>query len=157
MSSRRPSSQAARSLSRKPLSKEMLLPLPPSAAQTVALSNHLTFAACRAGAGSAYLFNELIQLVYGTFFVQDAGYGNTDVIIYARAEAALERGLERAEVERRWNLEAADLPLFEALLQQADRQLASAPSYVHVAARDRLKRFAASGRASPLMSTAARH
>ncbi|SAL00861.1 Fis family transcriptional regulator [Caballeronia pedi] len=135
----------------------MLLPLPPSAAQTVALSNHLTFAACRAGAGSAYLFNELIQLVYGTFFVQDAGYGNTDVIIYARAEAALERGLERAEVERRWNLEAADLPLFEALLQQADRQLASAPSYVHVAARDRLKRFAASGRASPLMSTAARH
>jgi hypothetical protein len=55
------------------------------------------------------------------------------------------------------NLEAADLPLFEALLQQADRQLASAPRYVHVAARHRLKRFAASGRASPLMSTAARH
>jgi hypothetical protein len=65
--------------------------------------------------------------------------------------------LERAEVERRWNLEAADLPLFEALLQQADRQLASAPRYVHVAARDRLKRFATSGRASPLPSTAARH
>jgi hypothetical protein len=114
-------------LSRKPLSKELLLPLPPSAAQTVALSNHLTFAACRAGAGSAYLFNELIQLVCVTFFVQDAGYGDTDVVIYARAEAALERGLERAEVERRWNLEAADLPLFEAVLQQADRQLAGAP------------------------------
>ena len=89
--------------------------------------------------------------------MQDAGYGNTDVVIYARAEAALERGLERAEVERRWKLEAADLPLFEAVLQQADRQLASAPRYVHVAARHRLKRFAASGRASPLMSTAARH
>jgi hypothetical protein len=43
--------------------------------------------------------------------------------------------------------------LFEALLQQADRQLASAPRYVHIAARDRLKRFAASGRASPLLST----
>jgi hypothetical protein len=86
-----------------------------------------------------------------------AGYGNTDVIIYARAEAALERGLQRAEVERRWAFEAADLPSFEAVLQQADRQLASAPRYVHVAARDRLKRFAASGRASPLMSTAARH
>jgi hypothetical protein len=157
MSSRRPSSQSARSLWRKPLSKEMLLPLPSSAAQTVALSNHLTFAACRAGAGSAYLFNELIQLVYVTFFVQDAGYGDADVNIYARAEAALERCLQRAEVERRWAFEAADLPLFEAVLQQADRQLSSAPRYVHVAARDRLKRFAASGRASPLSSTAARH
>ena len=135
----------------------MLLPLPSSAAQTVALSNHLTFAACRAGAGSAYLFNELIQLVYVTFFVQDAGYGDADVNIYARAEAALERCLQRAEVERRWAFEAADLPLFEAVLQQADRQLSSAPRYVHVAARDRLKRFAASGRASPLRSTAARH
>ncbi|WP_061160203.1 hypothetical protein [Caballeronia temeraria] len=135
----------------------MLLPLPSSAVQTVALSNHLTFAACRAGAGSAHLFNELIQLVYGTFFVQDAGYGDTDVIIYARAEAALERGLQRAEDERLWALEAADLPMFEAVLQQADRQLASAPRYVHVGARDRLKRFAASGRASPLMSTASRH
>ena len=101
MSSRRPSSQSARSLWRKPLSKEMLLPLPSSAAQTVALSNHLTFAACRAGAGSAYLFNELIQLVYVTFFVQDAGYGNTDVVIYARAETALEHSLKRAEIERR--------------------------------------------------------
>jgi hypothetical protein len=125
MSSRRPFSQAARSLWRKPLSKEMLLPLPPSAAQTVALSNHLTFAACLAGGGSAYLFNELIQLVYGTFFVQDAGYGNTDVIVYARAEAALERGLQLADAERLWTLEAADLTLFQAVLQQADRRLVS--------------------------------
>ncbi|MDR5734036.1 hypothetical protein QCE47_17135 [Caballeronia sp. LZ025] len=135
----------------------MLLPLPPSAAQTVALSNHLTFAACRDGAGSAYLFNELIQLVYVTFFVQDAGYGDTDVLAYARAESALERGLQRAETERIWALDPADLPLFEAVLREADRQLAAAPRYAHVGARERLKRFATSGRTSPLTSAAARH
>ncbi|MFM0052494.1 hypothetical protein [Caballeronia grimmiae] len=135
----------------------MLLPLPSSAAQTVALSNHLTFAACRAGAGSAYLFNELIQLVYVTFFVQDAEYGETDVMVYARAEAALERGLERAEIERVWALDLADLPWFEAVLQEADRQLAAAPRYVHVGARERLKRFATSGRASPLSSAVSHH
>ncbi|MDR5776284.1 MULTISPECIES: hypothetical protein [unclassified Caballeronia] len=117
----------------------------------------MTFAACQSGAGSACLFNELVQLLYVTFFVQDAGYGDTDLIIYARAEAALERGLQRAEVERLWELEAAELPLFQAVLQQADRQLASAPKYVHADARDRLKRFAASGRASPLRSAASRH
>lgn len=154
MSSRRSRSQPSRSLARKPFSKEMLLPLPPSAAQTVALSNHLTFAACRAGAGSAFLFNELIYLLYVTFFVQDAGYGDTDVIVYGRAEAALERGLQRAEAKRIWTLETADWPLFEAVLRKADRQLAGAPRYAQIAARERLKRFVASGRASPLPSDA---
>ena len=157
MSSRRSRSQPSRSLARKPFSKEMLLPLPPSAAQTVALSNHLTFAACRAGAGSAFLFNELIYLLYVTFFVQDAGYGDTDVIVYGRAEAALERGLQRAETERIWALETTDWPLFEEVLQEADRQLAGAPRYAHIAARERLKRFVASGRASPLPSDASCH
>jgi hypothetical protein len=105
----------------------MLPPLPPSAAQTVALSNHLTFAACRAGAGSAFPFNELIYLLCVTFFVQDAGYGDTDVIVYGRAEAALERGQQRAAAEGIWALETTDWPLFEAVLQEADRQLAGAP------------------------------
>lgn len=157
MSYRNPRSQVSRSPSRKPLSKEMLLPLPLSAARTVALSNHLTFAACRAGAGSAYLVNGLIELVYVTYFVQDAGYGETEVIIYGRAEAALERCLQRAQTERVWTIGAAELPLFEAVLQEADRQLAVAPRYVHYEARERLKRFAASGRGSPLMSAAPGH
>jgi len=154
MSYRNPRSQVARSPSRKPLSKEMLLPLPLSAARTVALSNHLTFAACRAGAGSAYLVNGLIELGYGTYFVQDAGHGETDVTIYGRAEAALERCLPRAETERIWTVDAAELPLFQAVLQEADRQLAGAPRYVHLEAREKLERFAASGRGSPLMSAA---
>ncbi|BBU33491.1 hypothetical protein BTHE68_72250 (plasmid) [Burkholderia sp. THE68] len=93
-------------------------------------------------------------MLYVTFFVQDAGYGETDLLVYGRAEAALERGLQRAEAERVWTLETADWPLFEAVLQEADRQLAGAPRYAHIAARERLKRFAASGRASPLPSDA---
>lgn len=99
----------------------MLLPLPPIAAQTVALANHLSFAACRDGAGTAYLFNELIRLVYVTFYVQDAGFGDTDLIVYARAEAALERSLQRAERERIWTLDPGDLPLLEAVLRESDR------------------------------------
>ena len=37
-----------------------------------------------------------------TFYVQDAGYGDTDLIMYMHAEAALERCLERAERESVW-------------------------------------------------------
>jgi hypothetical protein len=108
------------------------------------------FVACRDGAGTAYLFNELIRLVYVTFYVQDAGFGDTDPLVYARAEAALERSLQRAENERVWVLDSSDLPLFEAVLRESDRQLASAPRYAHLDARERLERFAVSGRPSPL-------
>jgi hypothetical protein len=131
----------------------MLLPMPECAAREIALVNHLSFAACRSGAGSAYLFNELIRLVYLSFYVQDAGFGDTDLMIYARVEAAIERSLERAESGRAWMLDADDLPLFEAVLRESDRQLVHAPRHIHIGARERLERFATSGRASPLRAT----
>jgi hypothetical protein len=150
MATRHSTSRTSRSPSRKHLSKELLLPLSAAAAQTIALANHMGFVACRDGAGTAYLFNELIRLVYVTFYVQDAGFGDTDPLVYARAEAALERSLQRAENERVWVLDSSDLPLFEAVLRESDRQLASAPRYAHLDARERLERFAVSGRPSPL-------
>ena len=131
----------------------MLLPMPECAAREISLVNHLSFVACRSGAGSAYLFNELIRLVYLSFYVQDAGFGDTDLMIYARVEAAIERSLERAESGRAWMLDAEDLPLFEAVLRESDRQLAHAPRHVHIGARERLERFAISGRVSPLRAT----
>ncbi|WP_250517712.1 hypothetical protein [Caballeronia sp. INDeC2] len=131
----------------------MLLPMPECAAREISLVNHLSFVACRSGAGSAHLFNELIQLVYLSFYVQDAGFGDTDLMIYARVEAAIERTLERAESGRAWMLDAEDLPLFEAVLRESDRQLALAPRHVHIGACERLERFATSGRTSPLRAT----
>jgi hypothetical protein len=122
----------------------------------MALANHLSFVACRDGAGTAYLFNELIRLVYITFYVQDAGFGDTDLIVYAQAEGALERSMQHAESERVWRLDSSHLPLFEAVLRESDRQLASAPRHAHLGARERLDRFALTGRRSPL-PTAVRH
>jgi hypothetical protein len=132
----------------------MLLPLQESAAREVSLAQHLTWVACKGKAGSAHLINELVRLVYLTYYVQDAGYGDTDPVVYARAEAALERCLKRAERERIWRLEPDDAPLFEAILRQADSQLEWAPRYVHVDARERLERFTISGRPSPLAGAA---
>src|SRR5215469_5178305 len=97
MPSRRPASRTSRAPSRKPLTKAMLLPMPESAAREISLVNHWTFVACRSGAGSAYLFNDLIRMVYLAYYVQDAGFGDTDLTIYARAEAAMERVLQRRE------------------------------------------------------------
>jgi hypothetical protein len=62
--------------------------------------------------------------------VDRASYGDTDLMVYTRAEAALERCLDRAEQESVWRFEPKDAPLFEAILRQGYRQLDSVPSYV---------------------------
>lgn len=49
----------------------MLPPLPATSACEVCLANHPTFAARRSDCG-AHLVNELIRLVYVTFYVQSA-------------------------------------------------------------------------------------
>ncbi|SAK89455.1 Fis family transcriptional regulator [Caballeronia catudaia] len=139
---------------RGPLSKAMLLPLQESAACEVSLAQHLTWVACKRKSGSAYPINELVRLVHLTYYVQDGGYGDTDPVVYARAEDALERCLKRAERERIWRLGPDDAPLFEAILCQADSQLERALRYMHVDARERLERFAVSGRQSPLAGAA---
>jgi len=155
MSTRHANRKSTRSPARKPLAKEMLLPLPESASRELALANHLTFVACKGSAGSAYLVNELIRMVYLTFYIQDAGYGDTDLIVYARAESALERCLTRAERDGAWQLDAHDASLFEAILRQADWQLDRAPCHCLIDARERLERFARSSRQSPLPAAAA--
>ena len=157
MSTRHANRKAERSPSRKShgsLSKAMLLPLPAGAVREASLARHLSWAACKNEAGSAYLVNELVRLVYLTYYVQDAGYGETDIRVYVQAEAALERCLDRAERESVWRFEPDDVPLFEAILRQGDRQLDGMPSYVYMDACERLDRFTLSGRRSPLPSAA---
>jgi hypothetical protein len=157
MSTRHASRKSIRSSARKShgsLSKALLLPLPESAVREASLARHLSWAACKKEAGSAYLVNEMVRLVYLTFYVQDAGYGDTDLRVYVQAEAALERCLERAERESVWRFEPDDAPLFEAILRQGDRQLDGVPTYVYMDACERLDRFAVSGRRSPLPSAA---
>ncbi|HDR8949537.1 MULTISPECIES: hypothetical protein [Burkholderia] len=130
----------------------MLLPLSARAARDLSLANHLTFVACKQGAGNPYLLNELIRFVYLTFYVQEAGYGDTALIVYSRAEAALERCMTRAERDGVCQLDADDSPHFEAVLCQADRQIECAPLHYLIEARERLERFARSSRQSPLPS-----
>ena len=48
-----------------------------------------------------------------------------------------------------WRFDPEDVPLFEALLRQWDRQLDGVPSYVYVDACERVDWFTLSGRRSP--------
>lgn len=128
----------------------MLLPLARSSAAEVSLANHLALVACKGSGGSAYLVNELVRLVYVTYYVQEAGYGETDLLAYSRAEAALNRCHSRAETAGIWRIDPPDVPLFEEILRQADRQLERVPCHHLLDARERVEKFARSSLRSPL-------
>jgi hypothetical protein len=49
---------------RKPLSKSLLLPMPPQSARDMSLAHHLALAACRGHSGNRHQINELVRSVY---------------------------------------------------------------------------------------------
>jgi hypothetical protein len=72
-----------------------------------------------------------------TFYVQDAGYGDTDLIMYMHAEAALERCLERVSVKACGALSRKPWPLYEELKAAAEGGESNSSHEVSVADRRR--------------------
>jgi hypothetical protein len=128
----------------------MLLPLPQASAPESSLANHLAPAACRSEAGNKGLLNELARVVYLTYFMQQVGFGTANPKLNARAEAALERSIARAECEKVCRVDADDAPLLEEVLRLHDEQLSTAAVRFIVEAQERLRQFIRSGSPSPL-------
>ncbi|WP_322045607.1 hypothetical protein [Paraburkholderia sp. J67] len=125
-------------------------PLDEKTATEMALAHHLTFAACRSWAGTTRLVSELVRMVYLTFYVQCAGYGDTDVARFADAEAALENCILRAGEDDACRITPVECALVEPILRQADRQLFLAPRRALIDAYKRLDRFLRTSCDSPL-------
>ncbi|KVM16629.1 hypothetical protein WL05_28310 [Burkholderia ubonensis] len=61
----------ARPSRRKPLTREMLLPLPVSKVRALSLENHLALAAMRSGSGNVDQMSCLLKVVYLAWFLLD--------------------------------------------------------------------------------------
>jgi hypothetical protein len=129
-------------------------PLDQKTATEMALAHHLTFAACKGWAGTTRLVSELVRMVYLTFYVQCAGYGDTDIAQFADAEAALEKCILRAGEDEACRIAPNECALVEPILRQADTQLFLAPRLALIDAYKRLDRFLRSSNESPLPQTA---
>ena len=128
----------------------MQLPLDENTATEMALANHLTFAACKGWAGTTRLVSELVRMVYLTFYVQSAGYGDTEVERFTDAEAALENCILRAGEDAACQISSDECVLVEPILRQADRQLILAPRLALIEAYKRLDHFLRTSSESPL-------
>lgn len=133
------------------MSKAMLLPLSSDSVRELSLAHHLALWACLGNAGNSNLLHEVFRVVYLTYFLQEAGFGNADLDLYRRAEASLLRSLRRAERERVWRIDGQDATVFEEIVRLSDQQLSTAAMRFIVNARERLERFIRGEDRSPFL------
>ncbi|CAE6862706.1 hypothetical protein R75465_07753 [Paraburkholderia aspalathi] len=141
---------ASRKGGRKPLTKEMLLPLPVAKVRAMSLENHLALVAMHNGNGNDNQMSCLLKVVYLAYFLHDGEPGQTGIEVFRAAEAVLERSVTRAENRLGWSLPDDDHALFQGILALHDRQLDAVPAHLFTAAWERLQRFANSDAQSPL-------
>lgn len=121
-----------------------------ASASEQSLAHHLALVACRSGHGNGYLVNELMRVVYLSWFLQRAGYGACPIEQFRIAEYAVEATLAHAQESGEWQLPAETIVDFEALLALYDAQLARAPLHEVLAAEQKLRAFLAGTSSSPI-------
>ncbi|WP_081085629.1 hypothetical protein [Burkholderia stagnalis] len=147
------SRSSARPSRRKPLTREMLLPLPVSKVRALSLENHLALVAMRTGSGNVDQMSCLLKVVYLSFFLLDDPVPDR-IQVFRDAEAALERSSARAERKEGWTLPDDECAAIEQVLVLHDHQLASLASHRYTSAWTRLTQFVASPKQSPLPARA---
>ncbi|WP_232490703.1 hypothetical protein [Burkholderia ubonensis] len=139
----------ARPSRRKPLTREMLLPLPVSKVRALSLENHLALAAMRTGSGNVDQMSCLLKVVYLAWFLLDDP-ATEHAQVFRDAEAALERSSTRAQRREGWILPEDDCTAIEQILVLHDDQLAPLASHRYTSAWTSLTQFVASPKQSPL-------
>ena len=120
---------AARKPARKPLTKDVLLPLPVTTVRALSLEYHPALAAIRSGQGSMEVVIKLVRVLYLTWFIHDGARERPDAEVFREAEAALARTAKRAEQHQEWMLPDPDHRVLGDILALHDQQLASLPSH----------------------------
>ncbi|MFA8356947.1 hypothetical protein ACEPT7_03500 [Burkholderia ubonensis] len=144
------SRKSARRSGHRPLSKEMLLPLPLARTRALSLEHHLALATIAKGHANVDLMVCLLKAVYTAFYLRNETPATADDAEFQRAEAALARCIARAERGETWVMLDRDKAVIERILVLHDEQLASIPTHRYLTALDKLNRFVAEGLQSPI-------
>ncbi|KAA1014367.1 hypothetical protein FVF58_05775 [Paraburkholderia panacisoli] len=120
----------------------------------ISLANHLALAVCRKGQGNVHLINELNRVVYLTYYLQEAGFGDAPVDLYRRAEAALDQAADRSQRDGVGQVSAEAASMLEEILAIHDQQLTAAAIRHVIEANARFSRFIKSDFRSPISKDA---
>ncbi|MGF6604970.1 hypothetical protein P3T23_009726 [Paraburkholderia sp. GAS448] len=135
---------------RKPLTKDMLLPLSAARVRALSLEYHLALAAIRGGHGSEEVVIKLVRVLYLTWFIHDGARGRPDAEVFREAEAALSRSAMHAQQHQQWMLPDPDHRVLGDILALHDQQLALLPSHRYTEAWERARRFVLGDTLSPI-------
>jgi hypothetical protein len=147
--SRSSSRRATQKPARKPLTREMLLPLPVAKVRSMSLEHHLALAAMRTGNGNVDQMSCLLKAVYLAYFLREATRDHCGMQAFRASEAALECSAIRVQMGHKWMLPEEDQSELAGVLAVHDRQLLSVSAHQFSAARERLQRFLDSEARSP--------
>ncbi|WP_175817959.1 hypothetical protein [Burkholderia diffusa] len=141
---------STRRAGRRPLTKDMLLPMPVARTRALSLEHHLALVTIAQGRGNIDLVVCLLKAVYMAFYLHGGTPADADNRAIQRAEAALERCTGSAERGETWTMFDADKAAIERVLLLHDEQLATTPTHRYLDALDKLNRFALEGLKSPI-------
>ncbi|HDR9511642.1 hypothetical protein C5615_35600 [Burkholderia cepacia] len=127
----------------------------PIKVRSLSLENHLALSTIRAGRGDLDQICCLIRVVYLAYFMRGATAASGDLAPYRRAEAALDACIKRIEHDQPCLLLGQAQAVVERVLVLHDEQLAAVPKFRYLEAWERLHRFVASAKASPIPASPA--
>ncbi|MBR7958857.1 hypothetical protein KDW41_00130 [Burkholderia vietnamiensis] len=136
--------------SKKPLSKDMLLPLPAAVTRKKSLEHHLALASLQNGSGTADTISKVFQTIYLAYFVHEATVGRHDLDKFRMAEAAVVECAVAAKKTGAFEIPASGRASVEHILLMHDQQLANVPAHVIATAHVRLAQFIATEKLSPI-------
>jgi hypothetical protein len=144
------SRHSSRKPARKPLTRDMLLPLPASTVRAAALENHLALVAMRTGNGSVDQMSCLLKVTYLAWFLEKPVDREQHIHLLHASETALQQCGLRAQSGQPWSLRQEEIADLESLLALHDRQLRSIYAHQYQSAWARLQHFVDSDAQSPL-------
>lgn len=136
---------------KRPMTKDMLLPLAESVARRTSLEHHLALATLRSGKGASDTVGRLFHAIYVAYFIHDATVGRADLDAFRAAEAVLHKCAVAAKVSGMYEISGDGGVAVEQVLAIHDRQLESIPRHVIENAQGRLNRFLATDDLSPIV------
>jgi hypothetical protein len=134
--------------------KSMLLPLPRSVADDLALQMYLALDALRRRAGSDSDAQKLTRAMLLSAFLVESGYGAMTNEALCTADALIAECFAHGRACGIWRLDETAYRAFAAIVGGYDRQLQKAPLWALTDASERLQRLTAG---EPLPAAARRH
>lgn len=135
--------------SRARRNKTMLLQIPRSTADSLALQVHLALSALRGESASASDAKTLLHTQVLALTIANAGYGELTPEEASRADDALIACFERGHRDGVWRIDDDAFDALARIVSVYDGQLQSAPLWVLAEASERLERMSAAGNERP--------